>query len=179
MKPFAGICALGMSLTLAAAPPAARLDGMLLDVDSRPARGHAVYLIDPHGRPVSRAVTADDGQYSFPDLAAGQYTMGIESPDGRVSPVAGPPLELRGGELARRDVKLYESDAETQGAAVRANFGFLTWWHGLSLPAKIGMGLGVFFGGVVLAKSLESDDSGAPRLDEMPSSPSDVPDGNP
>ena len=114
----------------------ARLEGLLLGVDGRPAAEMRVHLIDDQGRDLSQVATSDDGLYSFKDLPAGEYSLGIESAEGQMAPVAAPPVRLGQGELARRDLKLMESDPATVNAATGANYGMGTWWASLTPAAK-------------------------------------------
>ena len=60
----------------------------------------------------------------------------LPTPAGKLAPVAGPPVRLGKGELARRDLKLVESDRETTDGAVQGNYGLRVWWASLSPPAK-------------------------------------------
>jgi len=142
--------------------PGARLEGLLLGVDGRPADGYAVHLIDSDGVDVGRAVADEDGVYSFADLEAGRYSLGIEGPQGRMAPVAAPPMRLRGGQLARRDVKMVETGPEGVQGATGANYGLGMWWAGLSSPAKgwtiVGL---VAIAAITVAALTDDDDSPA------------------
>jgi len=114
----------------------ARLEGLLLGVDGRPAAAMTVHLIDTPGRDLAQAATSDDGVYSFKDLPAGEYSLGVESPEGGMAPVAAPPVRLTSGELARRDLKLMQADAVSVNAATGANYGMGAWWASLTPAAK-------------------------------------------
>jgi len=137
----ATLTALAMILFLIPAPAMAgddaRLEGLVIGVDGRPASGYQVHLIDGDGQAVGTATTGNDGVYSFRDMAAGDYAMGIENTEGQIAPTAGPEVHLGQGELARRDVKLMSADAQTRNAALGANYGVGMWWAGLSPAAKV------------------------------------------
>jgi hypothetical protein len=119
-------------------------------------------LIDRQGEDVVQAVSDSEGVYSFRGLEAGRYSLGIELPRGLVAPVAAPPVELRGGRLARRDVKLLESGPEQAAVATGANYGFGLWWAGLSPSARawtiVGM---VAVAGVTVLALTDDDDTPA------------------
>ena len=68
----------------------ARLEGLLTGMDGRPADSMTVHLIDQRGQDVARVATTDEGLYSFKDLPAGEYSLGIESAEGKMTPVAAP-----------------------------------------------------------------------------------------
>jgi hypothetical protein len=140
----------------------ARLEGQLIAVDGRPAAGYKVHLIDQRGDDLVQAVSDSDGVYSFRGLDAGSYSLGIELPQGLIAPVAAPPVELRGGHLARRDVKLLESGPEQAQVATGANYGFGMWWAGLAPSARAWTIVGMVAVAAVTVLALtESDDSPA------------------
>jgi len=141
--------------------PRAQLEGLLIDVDGRPAEGFAIHLIDAEGRGVGRSVSDGDGIYSFVDLEAGRYSLGIEAPDGRMSPVAAPPFRLRGGELARRDVKMVQASPEGARSAAQANYGLGMWWAGLSTSAKAWTVVGIVAIAAITVAALTDDDEPA------------------
>jgi hypothetical protein len=114
----------------------ARLEGMLFGVDGRPAGNMRVHLIDEQGDDVAQVATTEEGLYSFRDLPAGQYSLGIENGSGQMAPVAAPPVDLGNGELARRDLKLMEADPGSMQSATQANYGLGQWWAGLTPAAK-------------------------------------------
>jgi hypothetical protein len=147
------------------ARPGARLEGLLLAVDGRPASGHTVHLIDERGEEVGRAVSDRQGIYSFRDLEAGRYSLGIQLPGGRIAAVAAPPLRLGGGDLARRDVKLLEAGPETAREAGGANYGFGLWWAGLSPAARAWTIVGMVAVVGITVAALTDDE------DERPASP--------
>ena len=111
-SPFRNLAAVATVLALLTwvASPAladadgARLEGLLLGVDGRPATDMRVHLIDDEGRDLAQVATSDDGLYSFKDLPAGEYSLGIENAEGQMAPVAAPPVRVGQGELARRDL---------------------------------------------------------------------------
>jgi hypothetical protein len=115
------------TLVLAVAPAqaeagGARLEGYLLGVDGRAASGYKVHLIDGEGQDVAQSSTSDEGVYRFRDVTAGAYSLGIESPEGRMAPVAAPPVRLSADELARRDIKLVESGDAERETVERENY---------------------------------------------------------
>jgi hypothetical protein len=163
---------LALILTLAGAPALAggRIEGLLVDVDGRAAAGFRVHLIDSSGTDVSRAAASEGGIYSFRDLPAGRYSLGVESPDGKVAPVASPPVRLSENELARRDIKLMPATPEAREAVGAANADFGLWWAGLSPWAKTWSVIGVLaFLGVTWA-ALDDDDEhhATPMVPEAP-----------
>jgi hypothetical protein len=153
------------ALVLALAPVQAeagggRLEGYLLGVDGRAASDHRVHLIDGDGLGVAQTSTSDDGVYRFRDLKAGEYSLGIESPDGQMAPVAAPPVRLGTDELARRDIKLIASGQAERDAVGRENYSFGVWWAGLSPAAKAGSIIGTFVILGVTVKALDDDEEG-------------------
>ncbi len=140
-------------------PAGAVLQGYVMGLDGRGAAGFRVHLIDAQGRDAAQAATDGAGVYRFAELAPGAYSLGIESPDGTLAPVAAAPLRLQPGELARRDVKLVEASAQELERVGLENRSFGLFWAGLSPLAKAGSILGVF---VVLALTLSAlDDESA------------------
>jgi hypothetical protein len=163
---LASMTILALLLVLLPAPavadvPGARLEGLLLDLDGRPAAGHRVHLIDERGAEVGRAAAAADGLYAFRDLPAGSYSLGIETGDGRMTPVAAPPVRIAAGQLARRDVKLVLGDESAIHRATGANYGIGMWWAGLSTAAKIWTIVGIVVVGSVTFAALDDDDESA------------------
>jgi hypothetical protein len=146
-----------------AAASGARLEGYLLGADGRAATGYRVHLIDGEGRDVHQSSTSDEGVYRFRDLASGAYSLGVESPDGRMAPVAAPPVRLDSDELARRDIKLVEaSDAQREAVGLE-NHSFGVWWAGLSPMTKAWTVVGTFvvLGIAVQAMDDDSEDRGS------------------
>ena len=78
----------------------------------------------------------EQGMYSFADLPAGDYAMGIESPEGLMSPVDAPPVLVRDRELSRRDLKLMSAEEGEAGQTAHGNYGLGHWWAGLTPAAK-------------------------------------------
>jgi hypothetical protein len=153
---------LALALALAPLPSqaaGARLEGYVLAVDGRAADGHRVHLIDDSGRDVGQATTSDEGLYRFRDLAGGSYALGIENPEGRVAPVAAPPIRLGQDELARRDIKLVQADQTQRETVGQENNSFGVYWAGLSPAAKAWSVIGVFVILGVAIVALDDDDA--------------------
>jgi hypothetical protein len=158
---------LGLGLLAAAVPaPAfasadpARLEGLVIGIDGRPAAGHAVVLVDDTGRVVERSTSNDDGLYRFEPVAPGDYGIGLELPDGTAVPVPAADGRLRAGELARRDIRLLRTEQPMQLAPGKTHSGLVLWWVGLSPAAKTALIVGAA-AGVWLLLDSGSDDSGS------------------
>jgi hypothetical protein len=136
----------------------ARLEGLLLDLDGRPARGYRVYLIDAQGREKGAAVTAHDGRYSLARVAPGRYAVGIENPDGAIAPVAAPPVRVRPGMLLRRDLRLVQAEPIQVERALVAHHGFRLWWASRSKKEKAGWTAGAVVGVGLLWYLFRDDD---------------------
>ena len=153
-----------LALLLALTPAqagGARLEGYVVNPDGRGAPGFRVHLIDSLGLDVAQAGTSDKGVYRFRDLPAGAYSLGIESPEGKMAPVAAPPTRLGDNELARRDIKLVEANQAERDAVGKKNFSFGIFWAGLSPAAKAASVIGIVVVlGLTLA-ALDDDDSSA------------------
>lgn len=139
-----------------------RLEGLVVEVDGRPAPGYRVHLIDDGGDVRASAVAGDDGTYSFPDVPAGDYALGIENLEGQVAPLVGPAVSLDEGQLARRDVKLMSADAQTRNAALGANYGVGLWWAGLSPAAKVWTVVAIVAVTAITVAAFDSSDSEPP-----------------
>jgi hypothetical protein len=113
-----------------------RLEGLVLDIDGRPAAGWGIHLIDEEGHAVARADTDSGGFYSFREVESGRYALGIESPEGLMSPVDAPPVLVRDRELSRRDLKLMSAEEGEAGQTAHGNYGLGHWWAGLTPAAK-------------------------------------------
>ena len=133
-----------------------RIEGLVLDADGRPAAAYEVVLVEPSGHAVATSVIAADGLYSFKDLAAGRYAMGIQRPDGAVAPVAAEPVSLEAGQLVRRDITLMEADAE-QVSRAAAHYQVDVWWVSRTRGEKIWTVVGII-GGLGLLWYLLKDD---------------------
>ncbi len=139
-----------LALELAQAPPranagSARLEGFLINVDGRAASGFRVHLIDSRGEDVAQATTSDRGVYAFRDLSAGTYSLGVENTEGRIAPVAAAGLRLGSDELARRDIKLMQTDnaaADDSDDATPGGFG--VYWAGLPPAVRASAVVGFF-----------------------------------
>jgi hypothetical protein len=156
------IVAVGLVLGGPAAAGAARLDGIVVGLDGRPASGYRVHLIDAGGRAVAASAADDHGSYSFRDVAAGRYALGIETSAGAMAAVAAPPIDLAPGQLARRDVRLLQGDPAQVQATTNANYGLGTWWAGLSPAAKAWTIIGIVAVVGISAAALSDDDDEEP-----------------
>ena len=76
--------------------PVGRLEGLLVGVDGRPASGYTVHLIGEAGQQHSQSTADEQGLYSFRDLPAGNYALGIENTEGQIAPLAAPPVPVPG-----------------------------------------------------------------------------------
>lgn len=162
------LAGLSIALLLLAAVPSAslaqssRLEGYLLDVDGRAAKGYQVHLIDGGGNDVARSPASDEGVYSFKDLSAGSYSMGIEDTRGRMAPVAAPPVVLQDGGLARRDIKLVSSENPQDARIGQQNQSLGLFWAGLSPAAKAWSVVGMVVVLGVAIQALDDEDSVSP-----------------
>ena len=134
----------------------ARLEGFLIDVDGRAAAGFRVHLIDSVGEDVAQATTSERGIYAFQALPAGAYSLGIENSEGQIARVVAPALRLGSDELARRDIKLMQTDnaaADDSDDATPGGFG--VYWAGLPPAVRAVSVVGVF---VILGLTLSGLD---------------------
>jgi hypothetical protein len=136
----------------------ARLEGLVLGADGRRADGFRIHLIDAQGAVASSATSTVKGTYSFKEVTPGSYALGIESPEGWVAAVDAPPVRLGDGELARRDVRLVQSNAGAINQATGANYGLGMWWAGLSPAAKAWTIVGIIAVVGVTFAALDDDD---------------------
>ncbi len=148
-----------------AAGSGARLEGLVIDMDGRPAEASTVYLIDHDGQPQAQVGTDEDGMYSFRDVPAGEYGMGVQTTDGVVAPVSGPPLRLDDGQLVRRDLKLVEADAQMIQQTSGMNYAG-GWWSNMSGGEKVGAAIGIVVFVALLIEAFSSEDA-----QEIPTSP--------
>jgi len=163
------LVALALALALAPAQAVAggaRLEGYLLGVDGRAANGHTIHLIDGDGQDVAQSLTSDEGVYRFRDVRAGAYSLGVENPEGRIAPVAAPPVRLGADELARRDIKLVASGEAERETVERENYSFGVWWAGLSPAAKAGSVIGTFVILGVTIQALDDESDGTPTSND-------------
>jgi len=152
----------------AAASPGARLEGMLLGVDGRPAAGHHVVLVDGAGDDVDATVTDADGVYSFRGLAAGEYGVVVEGPEGGLGGLAGEPLRLEDGQLARQDLRLLEAD-DASTAQMKANYGLKQRYAGMSTAEKSWLWVVVgVVGGLTLYLIFDSNNNESNASDFQP-----------
>jgi hypothetical protein len=158
---FALVLCVASPPTLAAGVAGGRLEGLVLGLDGRPAADHRVHLIDAEGEDIARSAVGDDGLYSFAGLSAGQYSLGVEMPDGTLSPVAARPARLGPDELARRDVRLLFFDSAETNAAVPLNYGLGSWWSGLSAGGKAWTIIGIVLAAGLIYQALDDDEDPA------------------
>jgi hypothetical protein len=161
-RSISGILALTLLLSCApafsaSATPGGRIEGRLLDPSGRPAAGYEVVLVEADGEPVASAATTREGLYTFGDVAAGRYAMGIRNPEGALAPVAAEPVAVAGGQLVRRDVALVRSNAQQVGDAA-VDYGLGTWWVSRTSAEKTWTVVGMVGGLVLLFFLLEDDD---------------------
>jgi hypothetical protein len=148
-----------------AGPTAARLEGLVLGIDGRPAEGHRVHLIDPQGVEVATAATDARGFYAFDGVGSGRYGMAVGDPDGELAPVTGPPVVLAEGQRARRDLELVTPDAPGRHGPAGVDPSVRSWWTGLSTPAKAWVVVASVVAAWFLYEALEND------AQEEPASP--------
>jgi len=149
----------------ASAATGGTIEGRLLDVDSRPAAGHLLLLLDPNGVARSRAWTDGQGWFTATGVPCGSYALAVRLPDGTLAPLAGPPLRLVDGARQRCDLKLLRADPAAIDRSPAVRYGFGDWWSGLPGGMKA-----VFVVGVVAAVAIgvSAFDSG-----EKPASPTE------
>jgi len=140
----------------------ARLEGRVLGVDGRPASGYRIHLIGDEGHDVAQASVDGSGIYSFSDLGPGEYSLGVESPSGAVAPVAAQPIRLGSRELARRDIKLLESDPTTVNGVLAANPSLGMWWGERTTAAKIWTIIGIVAVVGITAVALDDEKDTSP-----------------
>jgi hypothetical protein len=128
--------------SLLAADAPARLEGLVLAADGRPAEGHAVLLVDDAGQVSARAKSDEGGLYRFAEVEPGRYGLGLELPDGSSAPVPGVDAELAPGQLARRDLVLRPATGLVELAPGQTHSGLVLWWVGLSPAAKAAVVVG-------------------------------------
>lgn len=164
----ATLVAVVLALTPTQALASARLEGLLVGADGRAATGFRVHLIDASGADVAQASASHAGLYSFRDLPAGAYSLGVENTQGQIAPVAAPPVRLADNQLARRDIRLQPAtDAEREAVGqINADFGM--FWAGLSPMAKTWAIIGtLFFVGVTLV-ALDNESTATPIAPPSP-----------
>lgn len=152
------------------AGPGGRLEGFVLAEDGRAASGFTMHLVDDAGREVGRSTTTDEGVYRFEDLPSGRYSLAVEDAQGRLAPVAAPPVQLGGQSLARRDVRVMPVDPAGRQAALDANPSMGLWWAGLSPAARVWTVVGVV---VFVLLTISALDNGDDVNREQPASPMD------
>jgi hypothetical protein len=156
------LVALGAASISRGAPDAGgRVEGLVLDVQGRPAVGYLVHLIDEHGE-ARRTTTSSAGLYSFHDVPAGAYGLGIETPQGAIAPSSEPPLRLAAGALVRRDLRLVTADALAVSRAATANYGIGTWWGSLGPGAKAGVLVATLAVAWGIYEAVDDDDDDEP-----------------
>lgn len=155
------------SVPALASPAPARLEGVVIGAGGEPAAGYRVVLVEPSGGEVAEALTDSRGLYSFSEVAAGDYAMGLRTPEGEQAPVLADPVNLAPGMLVRRDVALQpvRRDAARRAAA---NYGLKEWWVSRTGTEK-GLVIGGFVGGLALIWFLV--DSGDDEVVTSPANP--------
>ena len=148
--------------TLAAGGGGARLEGLVVRLDGHAAAGHRIHLVGAAGEDLAQSAVGEEGLYSFAGLGAGQYSLGVEMPDGTLAPVAAPPVRLDDDELARRDLKLVTSDADTTSAALQANYGLGQWWNGLTTPGKAWTIMAIIVAASLVYEALDDETEASP-----------------
>ena len=153
-------------LLVASMPPVvaqenARLEGLVLDFDGRPAAGFRVHLIDETGTDRAQSSVDASGGYSLTQVQPGRYAMALETPDGRFAAVDAAPLKVRQGHLVRRDVKLVETDPADPMMAAQPAYGFGSWWAGLPTTARVWSIVAVVVFAGITAEALSSDETPA------------------
>ncbi len=133
---LSAVAVLLMALPVGAAPATARIEGLVIGLDGRPAVEYRVHLIDSAGSETAGAVTDRRGTYALHDLLAGEYALALESPEGQVAPVT-TPVRLGRGELRRHDLRLLQAEPAEADAAAASSGGLGSWWAGLSTAAKV------------------------------------------
>lgn len=144
--------------SILAADAPARLEGLVVGADGRPATGHAVLLVADDGGVAARATSGDDGVYRFAEVEPGRYGLGLELPDGTAAPVVGVDADLEAGQLARRDLRLAPADGLVDLAPAQSHGGLILWWVGLSPAAKAAVVVGGLGGAWLLYEELDDDD---------------------
>jgi hypothetical protein len=169
LKPLAAYKTLFALLLWIAVPPTladggggGRLTGLVLGLDGRAATGHRIHLVGAGGEDLAQSSVGEDGLYSFAGLGAGQYSLGVEMPDGSLAPVAAPPVRLGKNELARRDLKLVTADAEMTSEALQANHGVCQWWSDLSGLGKAWTIVGIIVAGWLIYDGLDDESQASP-----------------
>ncbi len=143
---------------------AAVLEGLVLDVDGRPAVGYRVHLIGDEGRAVADALTSEDGLYAFAEVPSGRYSMGIETPEGDRAPVLAPPMRVARNQLARRDLKLVQADEATLNRATTTNSSLGLWFRELGPGGRIGLGIALAAIVYTIVEALDDDSSASPMV---------------
>ena len=141
------------------AADAGRVEGLVADVEGRPAAGYRVHLVAEQGASRHSVDVDAEGSYSIRALPAGRYALAVETPEGAVTPVASAPLRLGRGELARRDLKLVENDPNAPIQLASPAYGFGTWWAGLTGGAKAWTVVALVVVAGVTANALDSDET--------------------
>lgn len=149
--------------TIAPAGEGARLEGLLVGVDGKPAAGYNVLLIGEEGEVLDRTEAAGDGIYRFSNLASGSYSLGLETPDGLAAPVMNGPTDVKSGQLVRMDIKLMRQDAVSADDSKKKPAGIRIWWAGLSRTAKTWTLVGVSVATVIIINALDDEDPASPH----------------
>jgi len=140
------------------------MTGQLLGVDGRPADGYRIVLVSAEGEPVAGANTDPEGEYHIPQVAPGEYGIGVVSPAGEAAPVMAAPTRVGSGEQVVRNIRLMEAGSSpVQLAPARGGLG--VWWAGLTKPAKIWTVLGTLTAfGLIYSATDDDDDVDEPSV---------------
>jgi len=139
-----------------------RLEGMVLDLDGRPAVGYGVHLIDSAGTDSVRAVVDENGDYRMRGVSPGRYDLALETPEGRYAEVKAATLKINEGQLVRRDLKLAAQDpSSAPNLAYSSSNGFGTWWAGLDKGARAWTIVAIVVVAGITYEALSSDENPA------------------
>lgn len=148
-----------------AAGPDTRIEGLVMDLDGRPADGYRVHLIDETGQDAAQSAIDETGTYRFQGLETGRYALALETPDGRFAAVEAAPVRVREGHLQRRDLKLVERDPAQPRDLTQPAYGWGEWWAGLSGGAKAWTIVAMVAVVGITASALSSDETPASTFD--------------
>lgn len=152
------IPAFALLALLALGADGGRLEGTLSLGGGETAEGFSVHLIDARGLEVGDARVAPDGRYVFEGVPAGSYALGVGNRSGQRAPVAAPPVTIRAGAVARRDLAVVPTDDETRRRRLALDPSLGSWWSRLTAPAKAWVVLVSIVAGWFLYDALDEDE---------------------